>query len=82
MLGDKEGAAQGFAVLLGLMSGVATEQILVQVKLTFAESVGLDNPAAAQAAAEVADWIEQTGTYGLLASSSVLDAPVSAAEAG
>jgi class 3 adenylate cyclase/predicted ATPase len=82
MLGNTTSAAQGFTTLLGLMSGVATDQILAQVKLGFAEAAGLDNPAAAQAAREVADWIEATGTYGLLALSTVLDTPAAAAEAG
>ncbi len=79
---DDPTASLSFVSVLGAMAAVGTDLLVAQTKLVFAESAGLDDPAAAQAAEEVADWIEQTGTYGLLASSSVLDTPVAAAEAG
>ena len=82
MLGDLTGASRAFVALLGSFSGIATDLLVIDTKLVFAESVGLDDPAAAQAAQEVADWIEATGTYGLLASSTVLDKPVASADLG
>ncbi len=50
MTGDKAEAAGAFATLLGDMSGISTDFVTAHIKLLFAESVGLDDPAAAQAA--------------------------------
>ncbi len=82
MQGESAAASQAFVALLGPMAAVATDLILVNTKLLFAEAVGVEDPAAALAAQEAADWIEQTGTYGLLASSPVLKQTAPSAEAG
>jgi len=82
MAGETAAAAQIFGSLLGDFSGICTDLILVQIRLLFAESVGLDNHAAVEAARDAADWIEATGTYGLLGSAPVLKNLIPAAEVG
>ena len=82
MRGETALASRAFITLLGSLPGIATDLLVTYTKLVFAESVGLDDPAAAQAAAEVADWIEATGTYGLLGSAPMLKNLTPAAEAG
>lgn len=79
--GDLQSASQSFVALLGALPAVGSDLLVVYTKLLFAEAVGLDDPAAAQAALEVAEWIEETGTHGLTASSTVLNELVLEADA-
>lgn len=78
MAGTTAAASATFNALLTSMAGIETDLDIVNTKALFAKVVGLNDPAAAQAAAEAVEWLERTGTYGLLSAWSDALQPVRA----
>ncbi len=60
--GDVDHAADLFTSLIELFEPVVLEEDLAMVQTTFAMLVGLDHPAAANAAQAAYDWLASTGT--------------------
>lgn len=63
--GAKEQAAAIFVDVLDLWSPRLMGCDLAQARATFVKMVGSENPSAAQAAADVEDWLSSTGTRAL-----------------
>jgi hypothetical protein len=66
LAGDPIEASSLFSEVIARLEHVAPANVLNEIRVTFAMLVGQDDPAAAKAAQDAYDWLNETGTNALI----------------